>query len=81
MGQGKGCTVCKVVGLLVAIGAINWGLFGVFGLDVVARLLGEMTAPAKVVYAIIGLAGVAKIISCIQACPCCKPDGACETKK
>ena len=81
MGQGKCCAVCKIVGLLVAIGAINWGLYGVFGVDLVARLLGDMTGPAKVVYGLIGLAGLAKIISCIKACPCCKPEGSCETKK
>ena len=36
----KCCPGCKVVGLLVALGAINWGLYGVFGIDLVANLLG-----------------------------------------
>ena len=81
MGQGKCCAVCKIVGLLVAIGAVNWGLYGVFGVDLVARLLGDMTGPAKIVYGLIGVAGVMKILSCFMPCPCCNKGGSCETKK
>ncbi len=76
MKNGACCPICKVVGLLVAIGAINWGLYGVFGIDLVARLLGEMTTGSKVVYGLIGVAGVLKLVSCfIKCCPCQKKDG------
>ena len=68
------CPVCKVVGLLVVLGAINWGLFGVFGIDLVANLLGTMTTGAKIVYGLIGVAGVMKLISCFVKCPCAKTD-------
>ena len=80
MTGGKSCGVCKVVGLLVGIGALNWGLVGVFGVDLVARLLGDMTTPARIVYGLIGLAGALKLVSLVKCCPCCKP-GTCETKK
>ena len=40
MTGGKGCAVCKIVGVLVGIGALNWGLVGIFGIDVVEKLLG-----------------------------------------
>ena len=81
MGGGKCCGVCKIIGLLVGIGALNWGLVGVFHVDLVARFLGDMTGPARVVYAIIGLAGLAKLISFVKPCPCCNKDGSCDTKK
>ena len=66
----KSCGVCKIVGLLVAIGALNWGLVGIFQVDLVAKLLGEMTGPARAVYGLIGVAGVLKLLSLVKACPC-----------
>ena len=79
MTGGKSCGVCKIVGLLVAIGAINWGLVGIFQVDLVARLLGDMTGPARVVYGLIGVAGLLKLLSLVKCCPC-QREG-CETKK
>ena len=77
---GKACGVCKIVGLLVGIGALNWGLVAVFHIDLVAKLLGNMTTPARAVYALIGIAGLLKLISLVKACPCCNK-GSCESKK
>ena len=78
MSGGKPCGVCKIVGLLVAIGAINWGLVGIFQVDLVAKLLGVMTTPARVVYGLIGVAGILKVLWLLGCCPCTK--GSCETK-
>ena len=78
MTGGKSCIVCKLVGLFVGVGALNWGLVALFQLDVVAKLLGDMTGAAKAVYILIGLAGVLKLISLFKCCPCTK--GSCETK-
>lgn len=45
--------------ILILIGALNWGLWGFFQFDVVAWLLhGNTTWLSRIVYAIIGLAGV-----------------------
>ncbi|MFZ5776703.1 MAG: DUF378 domain-containing protein [Bacillota bacterium] len=45
--------------VLVIIGAINWGLIGFFGYDLVASLFGGMGATiSRWVYAAVGLAGV-----------------------
>lgn len=71
MTGGKDCGVCKIVGLLVAIGALNWGLVGLFQFDLVAKLLG-MGAAARAVYVLIGVAGVLKLLSLLKACPCQK---------
>ena len=79
-GGGKCCAICKVVGLLVALGAVNWGLYGVFGIDLVAKFLGPMTTASKAVYGLIGVAGIAKIISFVKCCPC-KGGGSCSSGK
>ncbi len=80
MSGGKACcAICKVVGLLVGIGALNWGLVAFFHLDLVEKLLGTMTGPAKVVYGLIGIAGLLKLISLVKCCPC--QNGGCSTKK
>ena len=48
--------------VLAIIGALNWGLAGVFGLDLVATIFGmkfgEISAVSSVVYALVGLAGL-----------------------
>lgn len=45
--------------LLVLIGAINWGLIGFFGFDLVAALFGGPTSMvSRVIYAIVGIAGI-----------------------
>ena len=80
MTGGTGCGICKIVGLLAGLGALNWGLYGIFNLDLVARLLGEMTAGSKVVYGLIGVAGVLKILSLLKCCPCQRDGGSCEKK-
>ena len=43
--------------ILVIIGAINWGLVGLFGVDLVALLL-SASVLAKAVYILVGLAGI-----------------------
>lgn len=43
---------------LVIIGAINWGLIGFFGFDLVASLFGSMSLFSRVVYALVGIAGL-----------------------
>ncbi len=43
---------------LVIIGAINWGLIGFFKLDLVAFIFGDMSWISRVVYALVGIAGL-----------------------
>lgn len=43
---------------IVIIGAINWGLIGFFRLDLVAFLFGEMSLISRIIYAIVGVAGL-----------------------
>ncbi len=58
--------IASQVGLLLAsIGAINWGLAGVFGIDLVALItgskFGEVNAISRVIYGLVGLAGIGGI--------------------
>lgn len=77
MTAGK-CGVCKVVAALAGLGALNWGLYGIFNLDLVAKLLGDMTTGSKIVYGLIGVAGVLALVSLVKCCPCAGKS--CETK-
>ena len=74
------CPMCKLVKLLAAIGAINWGLIAVANRDLVASLLGAGTTPARVVYGLIGIAGVMLLLSFFNLCPCQKKHGSCAPK-
>ena len=47
-----------IVLVLVIIGAINWGLVGFFGLDLVAFLFGSMSVLSRIIYAVIGICGL-----------------------
>ncbi len=53
---------CYVLKPLTLIGAINWGLIGLFGFDVVAWIFGMGTSASRVVYALIGIAAVVWLI-------------------
>ncbi|MHB8840942.1 MAG: DUF378 domain-containing protein [Candidatus Aquicultor sp.] len=43
---------------LTTIGALNWGLIGLFSFDLVARLLGRRSLASRIVYSLVGLSGV-----------------------
>lgn len=47
-----------IVLVLVLIGAINWGLVGFFSFDLVAVIFGDMTIISRIIYALIGIAGL-----------------------
>ncbi|MBE5967986.1 MAG: DUF378 domain-containing protein [Lachnospiraceae bacterium] len=44
--------------ILVAIGAINWGLIGFFSFDLVRMIFGDMTMVSRIIYALVGIAGL-----------------------
>lgn len=47
--------------LLVIIGAVNWGLIGFFGFNLVTSLFGDMSSFSRIVYALVGIAGLYSI--------------------
>lgn len=51
-----------IVLILVLIGALNWGLVGLFKFDLVEALFGDMTTFSRIIYTLVGLAGVYLIV-------------------
>jgi hypothetical protein len=47
---------------LTILGALNWGLIGIFGFDLVAFIFGPMSIASSIVYSIIGIAALAWVI-------------------
>ena len=44
---------------LVIIGALNWGILGIFGLDLIGWIFGgQGTVISRMIYGVLGLAGI-----------------------
>ena len=65
----KCCPVTTAAMLLVIIGAINWGLVGVFDFNLVTYLLGQWEVVERVVYILVGVAG---LFLAVKKCMTCK---------
>ncbi|MEK7513251.1 MAG: DUF378 domain-containing protein [Patescibacteria group bacterium] len=63
------CTLHWVAWVLVVIGAINWGLVGAFGWNLVETIAGMGTV-ADIIYIIVGIAGIVLIFE--GSCKGCK---------
>ncbi|NLM75411.1 MAG: DUF378 domain-containing protein [Clostridiaceae bacterium] len=48
----------RIALLLVIIGALNWLLIGLFQYDLVAGIFGVATLGTRIVYSLVGLAGL-----------------------
>ena len=46
---------------LVIVGALNWLLVGVFKFDLVATLFGSMSLFTRIVYSLVGIAGIISV--------------------
>ena len=46
---------------LVIIGAINWLLIGLFNFDLVATIFGAMSVMSRIIYVLVGIAGLISI--------------------
>lgn len=62
LGNGRGRSgynaIDWIAWVLVVVGALNWGLVGAFDFDLVAAIFGTMTMPSRIVYMLVGLAGL-----------------------
>ena len=43
---------------IAIIGCVNWGLIGFFQFNLVTFLFGEMTLLSRIIYALVGIAGL-----------------------
>jgi uncharacterized membrane protein YuzA (DUF378 family) len=60
--------VCVALIFLV-IGGLNWGLVGLFNFDLVARIFGEMSILARLVYIVVALSAVGILASALRTYP------------
>lgn len=51
--------ILKIIAyFLVIIGALNWGLVGLFNFNLVNAILGDMTVLSRIVYILVGVAAI-----------------------
>ena len=43
---------------LAVIGALNWGLIGLFQFNLVAWIFGDMTLASRIIYILVGVSGL-----------------------
>ena len=48
----------KIALVLVIIGAIVWGLIGLFNFNLVEMLFGNMTIISRIIYTLVGVSGL-----------------------
>ena len=51
-------TLYKVCLILIIIGAINWGMVGLFDINLVTLLFGAKSVLTNIVYALVGISGL-----------------------
>lgn len=54
-------TLQKVCLVLTIIGAINWGLVGLFDFNLVSTLFGVENVITRIIYVLVGIAGIINI--------------------
>ena len=68
----QGCLVCKIVGAIAIVGALNWGAIALLHVNFVERFLGVGTTATRAVYGLVGLSGLMLLLSYVVTCPACK---------
>ena len=52
--------------VLLIIGGLNWLLVGLFDVDLVASLFGEMSPLSRIVYVLVGLSAIWQIVPLVR---------------
>jgi hypothetical protein len=66
----KMCGVHTVSWILVLVGALNWGLVGLFQYNLVSAILGSWPMVERVVYVLVGVSAVLMLLK--GNCKACK---------
>ena len=48
----------KIALVLIIIGAINWGLVGIFDFNLVDTIFGTMSIISRIIYILVGISGL-----------------------
>ncbi len=51
-------TIQRIALILTIIGAINWGLIGFFGFNLVEAIFGDNSALSRIIYGLVGITGL-----------------------
>lgn len=51
----------KIALIFTIIGAVNWGLIGIFDFNLVAFLFGDATMLSRIIYTLVGITGLINI--------------------
>lgn len=51
---------------LVIVGGLNWGMVGLFDFDLVAAILGEMSALSRIVYILVGVSALWQLVPLLK---------------
>ncbi len=64
---------------LTILGALNWGLIGLFGFNLVAALFGDMTVLSRIIYSLVGVSAIVAAVT-MHHCDTVIIDETCECK-
>lgn len=53
--------------VLLIVGGLNWGLVGLLEFDLVAAIFGPMSALARIVYTVVGIAALYRLVALLAA--------------
>ena len=68
----RSCTFCKIVGAIAILGALNWGLVGIAQVNLIDQIFGAGSVLTRWLYALVGLSGIALLVSYFYVCPACR---------
>jgi uncharacterized protein len=55
--------ITALASILIVIGALNWGLYGLFGIDLIEKFFGgKNKLVGRILYILIGLAGLYSLL-------------------
>jgi uncharacterized membrane protein YuzA (DUF378 family) len=52
----------KILAFVCLIGALNWGLVGIFGFDLIVALFGTMSLVSRLIYSLVGISAVLLVV-------------------
>ena len=52
----------RIAAILILFGAINWGLVGLLGIDLVVKVFGAGTVATKLTYDLIGVSAILALL-------------------
>ena len=54
-------TLQKICLVVTIVGALNWGLIGLFNFNLVEAIFGELTVISQIIYILVGITGLINI--------------------